>query len=68
MTDLQMQSYLQKIDEVNENGKYSPNWDSLAEYPVAKWYKEAKFGVFVHWGVFTVPEYFSEWYPRLQKF
>lgn len=68
MTDLQMKSYLQKIDEVNENGKYKPNWESLAEYHVPQWYRQAKFGVFIHWGVFTVPEYFSEWYPRLMYY
>ena len=68
MTDLQMQSYLQKIEEVNNKVKYKPEWESLAEYPVPKWYSEAKFGVFIHWGVFTVPEYFSEWYPRLMYY
>lgn len=68
MTDLQMQAYLQKIEEVNNNGKYEPEWDSLAGYPVPKWYSEAKFGAFIHWGVFTVPEYFSEWYPRLMYY
>lgn len=68
MTDLQMQEYLQKIDEINNNGKYKPDWESLAEYPVPEWYSQAKFGVFIHWGVFTVPEYFSEWYPRLMYY
>lgn len=68
MTDLQMQAYLQKIDEVNQGGTYKPDWQSLSEYPVPQWYKAAKFGVFVHWGVFTVPEYFSEWYPRLMYY
>lgn len=68
MTDKQMQLYLQKIDEVNRNGVYKPDWQSLSEYPVPQWYKDAKFGVFIHWGVFTVPEYFSEWYPRLMYY
>lgn len=64
MTDTQMQNYLQKIDELNSNGTYKPDWESLASYPVPEWYRNAKFGVFIHWGLFTVPEYFSEWYPR----
>lgn len=68
MTDKQMQLYLQKIDEVNRNGVYKPDWQSLSKYPVPQWYKDAKFGVFIHWGVFTVPEYFSEWYPRLMYY
>ncbi|MDD6146971.1 MAG: alpha-L-fucosidase [Oscillospiraceae bacterium] len=68
MTDGQMQDYLQRIDEVNNSGRYKPEWESLASYPVPEWYRKAKFGVFIHWGVFTVPEYFSEWYPRLMRF
>ena len=68
MTELQAQSYVQKIDEINENGKYKPDWKSLADYPVPEWYQKAKFGVFIHWGIFTVPEYFSEWYPRLMYY
>lgn len=68
MTDLQMQSYLKQIDEINSKGKYKPDWQSLADYPVPQWYRDAKFGMFIHWGVFTVPEYFSEWYPRLMYY
>lgn len=68
MTDKQKKDYLAKIDEVNEQGQYKPDWQSLAEYPVPQWYKEAKFGVFIHWGVYSVPAYFSEWYPRLMYY
>lgn len=68
MTAKQMNDYLAKIDEIIENGKYKADWESLSYYPVPQWYKEAKFGVFIHWGVFTVPEYFSEWYPRLMYY
>lgn len=63
-----IQEYLREIDRTIENGKYKADWDSLAQYPVPQWYREAKFGVFLHWGVFTVPEYFSEWYPRLMYY
>lgn len=48
MTEKQMNDYLLQIDEVIKNGKYKDEWESLAEYPVAKWYKEAKFGIFIH--------------------
>lgn len=68
MTEKQMQSFLKKIDEVNNGGRYKPEWKSLASYPVPEWYIKVKFGVFIHWGVFTVPEYFSEWYPRLMYY
>lgn len=65
MTDKQKKDYLSKIDEVNKQGKYKPDGQSLSEYPVPKWYKEAKFGIFIHWGIYSVPAFFSEWYCRM---
>lgn len=65
MTDKQKKDYLAKIDEVNKQGKYKPDWQSLSEYSVPKWYKEAKFGIFIHWGIYSVPAFFSEWYCRM---
>ncbi|MEJ7651870.1 MAG: alpha-L-fucosidase [Chloroflexia bacterium] len=43
---------------------YEPTWDSLQEYAVPEWFKDAKFGIFIHWGVYAVPAFESEWYPR----
>lgn len=60
--------YLEKIDDVITNGKYKDNWDSLAQYPIPQWYKDAKFGAFIHWGAYSVPAYFSEWYVRLMYY
>ena len=37
---------------------------SLQRYQVPEWYQDAKFGVFLHWGLFSVPAYESEWYAR----
>lgn len=68
MTDKQMKDYLEKIDSVIENGKYKADWESLSEYPVAQWYKDAKFGIFIHWGIYSVPAYFSEWYCRFMYY
>ncbi len=45
--------------------KYEANWDSLSQYQVPDWYRDAKFGIFLHWGVYSVPAHESEWYPRL---
>ena len=42
--------------------KYQPNWDSIDSRPLPDWYDEAKFGIFMHWGVFSVPSFFSEWF------
>lgn len=60
-----VQAYLKKIDQVIEAGPYRADWASLNEYPVPEWYKKAKFGIFIHWGVYSVPAFGSEWYPRL---
>lgn len=68
MTNEQKRAWLCKIDAVNSSGEYKPDWESLSKYPVAKWYTQAKFGVFIHWGVFTVPEYYNEWYPRFMYY
>lgn len=50
MANSNVEKYLQEIDKVIENGKYKDNWESLSHYPIPKWYKEAKFGIFIHWG------------------
>uniref|UniRef100_A0A8C2SGC5 Alpha-L-fucosidase n=1 Tax=Capra hircus TaxID=9925 RepID=A0A8C2SGC5_CAPHI len=42
--------------------RYTPDWPSLDSRPLPAWFDEAKFGVFVHWGVFSVPAWGSEWF------
>ncbi|XP_072028820.1 alpha-L-fucosidase-like [Amphiura filiformis] len=42
--------------------KYTPNWDSLDARPLPSWYDESKFGIFIHWGVFSVPSFNNEWF------
>src|SRR6202142_4279845 len=55
---------LQDVDKVNSQGPYRADWQSLETYKVPDWYKDAKFGIFIHWGVYSVPAFGSEWYPR----
>ncbi len=43
---------------------YQPNWESLKKYDIPEWFRDAKFGIFIHWGVYSVPAFGSEWYPR----
>ncbi|MFE9425997.1 alpha-L-fucosidase [Kitasatospora sp. NPDC006697] len=44
---------------------YSPSWASVDQHPPApEWFQDAKFGIYFHWGAFSVPAYGSEWYPR----
>ena len=42
--------------------KYEPNWESLDSRPLPEWYDRLKIGIFVHWGVFSVPSFRSEWF------
>ncbi|MFM9588257.1 alpha-L-fucosidase [Streptomyces scabiei] len=46
-------------------GTYTPDWNSVDQHPPApEWFQDAKFGIYFHWGAFSVPAYESEWYPR----
>ncbi|MHB8519894.1 MAG: alpha-L-fucosidase [Limisphaerales bacterium] len=47
--------------------KYQPNWASLDQRPTPQWFLDAKFGIFIHWGVYSVPGWgapksYAEWY------
>jgi hypothetical protein len=44
--------------------RYQPTWESLSKYQTPDWFRDAKFGIFIHWGVYSVPAFNSEWYPR----
>ncbi|XP_026666695.1 alpha-L-fucosidase isoform X2 [Ceratina calcarata] len=45
-----------------ETNEYYPTWDSLDSRLLPEWYDDAKFGIFIHWGVFSVPSFGSEWF------
>ena len=46
-------------------GPYEPTWDSIREhYTVPQWFIDAKFGITMHWGLFSVAAYHNEWYER----
>ncbi len=47
------------------NRFYEPNWASLSRYEIPAWFRDAKFGIFIHWGAYAVPAFGSEWYPNL---
>lgn len=42
--------------------KYQPNWESIDSRPLPSWYDDSKIGIFIHWGVFSVPSFSSEWF------
>lgn len=59
-----MKPYLDTIDKVIAQGPYTDTWESLSDYQVPQWYRDAKFGIFIHWGVYSVPSFGNEWYSR----
>lgn len=62
--DMNKQEYLKKIDLVIASGKYKDNWQSLSEHKTPEWFSNGKFGIFIHWGVYSVPAFGNEWYAR----
>ena len=58
------EAYLKEIDRVIAEGPYKDNWVSLSNHPEPTWYKNGKFGIFIHWGIYSVPAFSNEWYPR----
>ncbi len=59
-----MQKYLESIENVIEQGPYSPDWSSIGNWQVPDWFTKAKFGIFIHWGLYSVPANSNEWYSR----
>src|SRR5437868_563350 len=55
-----------------QTAKFEPNWASIDARPSPAWYTDAKFGIFIHWGLYSVPSYaplhskgdtmYAEWY------
>ena len=47
------------------DGPYQANWDSLRDrYHSPKWLRQAKFGIFIHWGLYSIPAHGNEWYAK----
>jgi len=62
--DAERAALLAQVDAVDHEGPFRPDWESLQKYEAPEWYKDAKFGIFIHWGVYSVPAFGNEWYPR----
>jgi len=50
-------------------GKWQASWESLKSRPYPQWFKDAKLGIFIHWGIYSVPAYgekeaYGEWFLR----
>ena len=49
--------------------KIEPTWESINNRAYPKWFQDAKLGIFIHWGLYSVPSYggkesYGEWYLR----
>lgn len=55
---------LQLVEEVIAQGPYKPDWASLMQANVPSWFREKRLGIFVHWGLYSVPANSNEWYSR----
>jgi alpha-L-fucosidase len=64
MNSAKEQEYLKLVDEVIEKGPFKPDWDSLMQAEVPEWFRKERFGIFFHWGLYSVPAYSNEWYSR----
>jgi len=62
--DAHREDLLKEVNRGDREGPFRPDWESLEHYEAPEWYKDAKFGIFIHWGVYSVPAFGNEWYPR----
>ena len=60
---METKKILEKVDKVVSEGSFKASWDSLENYKIPGWYESAKFGIFIHWGLYSVPAFSNEWYP-----
>jgi alpha-L-fucosidase len=62
--DAKAQAILKTVDVAVAAGPFAAAWPSLERYEVPAWYRDGKFGIFIHWGLYSVPAFGNEWYPR----
>lgn len=65
MKNYDLEERLNRIREVIDAGPFHDDWESLSGYEVPQWYSRLRFGIFIHYGLFSVPAFDSEWYPRM---
>lgn len=63
-TDARVRAQIERARAETAGGPFNADWESLGAYRVPEWFRDAKFGIFIHWGVFSVPAFGNEWYPR----
>ena len=58
------QKKLEEIRQAIKEGFYQADWNSLCRWQAPAWFREAKFGIFIHWGLYSIPAHANEWYSR----
>ncbi len=61
---MKKEAYLKQIEDVIKAGPFRDEWASLSDFTIPRWFMGAKFGIFIHWGLFSVPAFNNEWYSR----
>ena len=64
LTKAEREEYRKEIEAVIAGGPFSADWESLSQYETPAWFRQAKFGIFVHWGLYSIPAFHDEWYAR----
>jgi len=54
---------MQRATRTNERGNYKPTWESLDSHKAPEWFLDAKFGMFIDWGLYSVAAYSPSGYP-----
>jgi alpha-L-fucosidase len=62
--DSERKRLLTNVDRTIAAGPFRDDWQSLRAYQAPEWFRDAKFGIFIHWGVYSVAGFGSEWYSR----
>lgn len=58
------QEILERVEQVIAAGPYDATWESLSQAQVPAWFRKEKLGIFIHWGLYSVPANSNEWYSR----
>lgn len=64
MNPLREKELLDIVEQTIAKGPFKPTWESLMEANIPAWFKKQKLGIFVHWGLYSVPANSNEWYSR----
>ena len=62
-----VQVQLGRAGEGSHPEPFTANWNSHGAYRVPEWFRDANFGIFIHWGVYSVPAFGNEWYSRMAR-